>query len=263
MANRRLWALAVAVVALALTATGLVLAATDPNPAGLARDPLALHGYPPTTARLAIVASSSSLQATAEVTVDFRTAVATGVVSVGVTDAGEAFDVQLVGSALYLRSAAETSGPWYKVATPSLPFFGFSLELTQPDLALISGYDARTVTVAGYHTTYDYTFDHVALTPLFATRTTTSRLGTVHWSITVGSEGEVTASSLVVTTGSSTSTLSATVQAYNSPRTVSPAPVASVSPVPSSEVARLLHSAGVGSILLPRGLLSGGVTSLH
>ncbi len=263
MRNRRLAATVVAVVALALTTLGVVLAATDPNPGGVTTDPLALHGFPPRTAHLLITASTSALQATADLTVDFRNGAATGVATVGLTAAGESFNVVLVGRHLYLRSAAESSGPWYQVATPTLPFFGLSLELTKPDLALVSGYRSRTVTHVGYLTTYDYLFSHAALTPLFAGRATTSRLGTVDWSITVGSEGEVTASTLRVSAGGQTSTLSATVQAYNAPRVVAVPSVSPVAPVASRQVAKLLHSAGLGSILLPRGLLSGATTTVN
>ncbi len=263
MRNRRLFATAVAVVALALTVLGVVLAATDPNPGGVTGDPLALHGFPPRTAHLVIAASTSTLQATADLTIDFRNGGATGVATVGLTAAGEAFDVVLSGRHLYLRSAAESSGPWYQVATPALPFFGLSLELTKPDLALISGYHSRTVTHDGYLTTYTYDFAHAALTPLFAGRSTTSRLGTVDWSITVGSEGEVTASTLRVSAGGQTSTLSATVQAYNAPRFVVIPSVGPLAPVAPREVAKLLHSAGLGAILLPRGLLSGAPTTVN
>ena len=263
MRNRRLAAAVVAVVALALTVLGVVLAATDPNPGGVTSDPLALHGFPPTTAHLVITATTSTLQATADLTVDFRHAGATGVATVGLTAAGEAFNVVLNGQHLYVRSAAESSGPWYQVTTPALPFFGLSLELTKPDLALIAGYHSRTVTHDGYLTTYAYVFPHAALTPLFAGRSTTSRLGSVNWSITVGSEGEVTASTLRVSAGGQTSTLSATVEAYNAPATVVLPSVGPVAPVASHEIARLLHSAGLGSILLPRGLLSGATTTVN
>lgn len=263
MRNRRLGATSVAVVALALTVLGVVLAATDPNPAGVTRDPLALHGFPPKTARLVFSATSSTLQATANLTVDFRNADATGVATVGLSAAGEAFNVVLTGRHLYLRSAAESSGPWYQVSTPVLPFFGLSLELTKPDLALISGYDSRTVSHDGYLTTYTYDFAHAALSPLFAGRASTSRLGTANWSITVGSQGEVVATALTVRTGGQSSTLSATVQAYNAPAVVAVPSVGPITRVAPREVARLLHSAGLGSILLPRGLLSGGATTVN
>ncbi len=263
MTNRRLAAAVVAVVALALTVLGVVLAATDPNPGGVTSDPLALHGFPPKTAHLVFTASTSTLQATADLTVDFRHAGATGVATVGLATGGEAFNVVLNGRHLYVRSAAESSGPWYRVTTPIIQFFGLSLELTKPDLALISGYHTRTVTRDGYLTTYAYVFPHAALTPLFAGRATTSRLGRVDWSITVGSQGEVTASVLQISAGGQTSTLSATVQAYNAPAAVVLPSVGPVAPVSSRQVAKLLHSAGLGSILLPRGLLSGGTTTVN
>jgi hypothetical protein len=262
MANRRALGLVVAVVAVALTVTGLVLAATDPNPSGVTRDPLALNGYPPKTARITITAATNGLQASATVEIDFRHSLASAVVNVGLTDAGEAFNAELQGRHLLVRSAAESSGPWYQVAAPTIPYFGLSLELTKPDIALITGFTSRTETTSGYLTTYTYARDHVALTPLFAPAGTASRLGSVTWSITLGSQGEVTASTLSVTAGHQTSTLSATVDAYNSPRAVILAPVTDVSPVPSGQVASLLHSAGLGSILVPKGLLAGATATV-
>ena len=50
-APKKTWFTVLGVVATGLTILGIVFAATDPNPSGIAKDPLALNGYPPKTAR--------------------------------------------------------------------------------------------------------------------------------------------------------------------------------------------------------------------
>jgi hypothetical protein len=57
--QKRVMAVVIAVVAIALTVFGIVLAATDPNPADIGKDPLALNGYPPHSADLAVSLSTS------------------------------------------------------------------------------------------------------------------------------------------------------------------------------------------------------------
>src|SRR5579863_6093442 len=58
LVSRKVAAAGLAVAALALTVTGVVLAATDPNAGGNQKDPLALNGYPPRTAQLRVVVST-------------------------------------------------------------------------------------------------------------------------------------------------------------------------------------------------------------
>jgi hypothetical protein len=65
-------ALVLAVVALALTVFGVVIAATDANPSSLAKDPLVLDGYPPKTANLLVnVSTGASFGLNANVAVNF------------------------------------------------------------------------------------------------------------------------------------------------------------------------------------------------
>ncbi len=54
---------------------------------------------------------------------------------------------------LYARTAAASSGTWFSfpLSTPAL--FGLALELTKPDINLISGFTSETVSTSGYSTT--------------------------------------------------------------------------------------------------------------
>lgn len=256
MIRRRTMGVAVAALALALTAWGLVLAATDPYPAGRTGDPLALNGYPPVSAHLLVTATTNNLQASANVNVNFRQSTASGVVTVSLAQGGTSFNVQLSHQHLDVRSSAESSGPWYDVTTPAIPFFGLSLELTRPDLALVAGLTKPHVTKSAETTTYSYTRRDVALTPLVAPAGAASRLGTVHLTLTVGSQGEVSALALVVRSGSLTSSVVVTVLSYNDPRHVALVPIGATSVVATAQVSRLLAGAGLGSILIPRSLFS-------
>jgi hypothetical protein len=50
--------IALAVLATALTIFGVVYAATDSNSSGVAKDPFALHGYPPKSVDLLVTVST-------------------------------------------------------------------------------------------------------------------------------------------------------------------------------------------------------------
>ena len=66
-------AIALVVVAFALTVTGIVIAATDSNPGASAKDPLALNGYPPRSANLLVTLSTGAPYGlSANVTVNFK-----------------------------------------------------------------------------------------------------------------------------------------------------------------------------------------------
>ncbi|MGH9020187.1 MAG: hypothetical protein ACRDV0_04125, partial [Acidimicrobiales bacterium] len=104
---RRLPALALAVVALGLTVTGVVLAATDSSPGGASHDPLALNGYPPRTAQLHVVVSTGQLyDVTADVSVNFLTNAVAGEVHVPFAFSTADLDLRLVGGRAYLSSSS-------------------------------------------------------------------------------------------------------------------------------------------------------------
>ena len=57
--SQRVGAVALAAVALALSIFGVVLAATDSNPAGTSSQALALNGYPPKTVDMQLTITSN------------------------------------------------------------------------------------------------------------------------------------------------------------------------------------------------------------
>jgi len=252
----------IAVAALALTVTGIVLAATDPNPAELGRDPLALYGYPPHSANLALsLSTSSGLGLNATLTVNFLDNRASALVSYPTVVSTSPVEITMADNRLYARSADVSSGPWYDtpLRTPSL--FGVSLELTKPDIYLISGFK-ESVSKSGYSTTYVFRRKHVVLSSLFGPSKRFSTLGSVRWSITVGSQGEASASTLVIFSKHATTTLSVKVLSYNQPATIGVPPTSSLRALPLSGLERLLKSQDFASLLIPRGLMSLSQTSL-
>jgi hypothetical protein len=251
--KKRLMALALAAVALALTATGVVLAATDSNPAGLAKDPLVLNGYPPSSAKLVVhLSTGTNFVLSANVAVNFTANEVDAVVSIPAVVSAAAIELRLVKNHLYARSAAQSSGPWQDANLKSPALFGVALELTKPDIKLITGFQ-ETISKSGYSTTYVLYRNHVALTNLFGS-STTSVLGSVLWSITVGSQGEVSMSSVTVKSAHTTTTLSVTVSSYNQP--VHIATPTDVKAIPLASIDKLLTSKSIPTLLIPRNLTS-------
>jgi len=251
--KKRFMGLALGAVALALTVTGVVIAATDSNPAGLAKDPLVLNGYPPSSAMVDVhLSSGSTFSLSATVAANFTSNKVDAIVSIPTVVSGAAIELRLVANQLYARSAAQSSGPWMtaKVKTPSL--FGVALELTKPDIKLITGF-RETKTKSGYSTTYTLYRDHVALTGLFSS-SATSILGSVLWTITVGSQGEVSASSVTVKSAHTTTTLSVKVTSYNSK--VHVAIPTDVKTMTLGSIDKLFTGKGFPLLLIPRNLTS-------
>ena len=168
MLKTRVMATALAVVALALTVTGVVIAATDSNPGDLAKDALVLNGYPPKTAQLAVtVSTGSDVSVDATVNVNFRTNRIAAVARVPLVITTAAVNLVFANNELYARSADVDNGPWFKASVTTPPLFGFSLEFTKPDIDLITGFHKK-VTSSGYSTTYVFTRDDVPLSSVFA-----------------------------------------------------------------------------------------------
>ncbi|MGC2175814.1 MAG: hypothetical protein WA614_10160, partial [Acidimicrobiales bacterium] len=132
--RKRVMAFAIGIIALALTVLGVVLAATDPNPADIGKDPLALNGYPPRSADLAVsLSTSGGVGLNANITVNFKDNRASALVSFPTVISPSDVQVLMANDDLYARSASVTSGPWYATPFKALPLFGVSLELTKPD----------------------------------------------------------------------------------------------------------------------------------
>jgi hypothetical protein len=260
--QQRVMAVVIAVVAAALTVLGIVLAATDPNPADIGKDPLALNGYPPHSATLAVsLTTSGGLGLNATVTANFTDNRASALVSFPTTLSPSSVDVLMANDHLYARSADVSNGPWDETsfATPSL--FGASLELTKPDIYLITGYH-RSVSHSGYSTTYTFTRQHVVLTTLLGSSKSLSKLGSVRWTITVGSQGEATSSTLVVRSKHATTTVSARVLSFNQSAKIVVPTSKDVQALPLSSLEKLLKGRNFASLLIPRDLTSLSQTSI-
>jgi len=250
-------ALVLAVVALALTVTGVVIAATDSNPSSLAKDPLLLHGYPPKTANLLVTLSTgASFGLSANVAVNFDASTVDATVQFPLVVTTAAVELRLLNKHLYARSADVSSGPWLSLAYKTPALFGVALEMTKPDIKLITGFTTESITKSGYSTTYTFYRDHVALQSLLGSSKSTSTLGSIRWSITVGGGGEVTQSTIRTTSKKSSTTLSVTVLSYNKPVKVVAPSGKNVTPISSAALGHLLNAEKFTSFLIPKNLMT-------
>jgi len=251
--SRRLIGTAVGIVALALTATGIGLAATDPNPAGLAKDALRLNGYPPKTGTFLLSVDSGSLPTvSADVAIDFTNDAARASFAVPNLLGAAKLDLLAANNHVYLGTptlASVLGASWLDLGSSSPNYFGLSLELTRPDIGLITAYTKETVTKHGYDTTYAFTQPDSSLS-LGGLKVPAG--STVHYSITVGSQGEVVGGTLAWRSNSSNVSVSVRVLSYNTKFSISPPPKGSVRSIDSSAVEKLL---GPDASTL-RGLLS-------
>jgi hypothetical protein len=255
-------ALALAIVALGLTVTGVVLAATDSNPGGLKKDPLVLNGYPPSSANLSVsVSTGSNVTVNANVNVNFKTDRIAANVHFPVVVTTASVNAVFANNRLYARSADVANGPWFdaNVTTPDL--FGFSLEFTKPDIDLITGFQ-KSVTKSGYSTTYTFTRSNVPLSSAIGPSTQYSKLGSIRWTITVGSQGEVSASTLVEKTRHATTTVDVSVLSYNKPAKIDVPTSASSESLSSPMLTKLLKSVNFNSLLIPSAFHSLGQSTI-
>lgn len=241
---KRLAPITLIAVAVALTLTGVIYAATDSNPGGLTKDSLALNGYPPKTADFELkVATGQAYSLNANIDVNFAKHSAEAQLLVPLVFSDVSIDLRLLKGHLYVGSSNLSSifgAGWIstKMKTPSL--FGISLELTKPDISLISGFGKRTVTKNGYLTTYHYQRNDVILSLPSSSPVRMPSGATVNVNITVGSQGEFTAATVSERSKTSTVTLSLTALSYNQPATISAPPSNDVKKVNISILKKLL-----------------------
>jgi hypothetical protein len=260
--NKRLMATTIAVVALLLTVFGVVVAATNSNSLSGGKDPLRLNGYPPKTADLYVTLSTgSNVKLNANVDVNFGTGRVSAVVHFPLVIATASVDVIAAHDRLFVRSADVSSGPWLSTHQSLPDLFGVSLELTKPDIDLITGFK-KTESKSGYSTTYDFIRDGVAFTHLFDAANATSTLGSLQWSITVGSQGELTQSAVVERTTHATVKLNVTVLSYNQPVHIVIPSAANLEPLSGTGFGKLLSGVNFSSLLIPSGLTSFSQSSL-
>lgn len=260
--SRKFAATGLAVVALGLTAMGIVLAATDPNPGGTARDPLALNGYPPRSAQLHVVISTGqAYDVTADVNVNFVTNAVAADVAIPMFFSATHVDLLLVGSHFYATSPnldAIIGSKWLGAATSQPSLYGLSLEMTKPDVSLITGFTRETVTHHGYLTTYLYHRANVAITAPSGLPITVPTRATIDFSITLGRQRELTATSFRVTSAHSTASISVTVRSYNAPARIVAPPASDVTRIDTARIARLFGSSSLGNLFNPKAITSLG-----
>ena len=263
----RLGALSLAVLALALTVTGVVLAATDANPSGAPRDALALNGYPPKSAQLHVVISTGQrYTVSADVNVNFVTNAVQALVQIPLFFSATTVELRLVNNHLYAGTDTLSSivgKPWVALPVKAPSLFGLSLEMTKPDIALITGFPSITVTGDRQSKTYHYHRDNVTITAPTGLPVTLPTHAAIDFSITLGSQGELTATSFVVTSKTSTASITATVVSYNQPASIVAPSATDVQPVTPAILHQLFGSSSITKLLSPQNVTSLGQIRLN
>ncbi len=265
--SKRLAPLTLAAVALALTLTGVIYAATDSNPSAIPKDPLVLNGYPPKSADFQIkVSTGQTYSLSANVDVNFRKNTVQAQVLIPLLFSATAVDLRLVHGMLYVGSPNLSSifgTSWVNTPVSSPSLFGLSLELTKPDISLISGFNHQSVTKNGYLTTYHYQRDNVILGTTSKSPIKMPAIATVNISITVGSQGELSAATVSETSKSSTLTLNLNVLSYNQPVHVTAPAANEVKAVNISSLLKLLNATPLRSLLSIKNLGNLGKIQLN
>ena len=250
--SSRVASLALALVVLILTATGVVLAANDANPLGPSRDLLSLNGYPPKSTALRVVVSSDhSFHLTARVAVNFSTNEIEVLAQVPLLYSSVPLEVRLVHHHLYAMTSNLSSvlgAPWLATLVQPYSLNDLALEMTKPDVRLMRKFENPIITKSGASTTYHFHRQRAsALVPGLPLSVPAG--AAVDLAITVGSQGQFTGSSFTVTSPASTFSLSTTVLSYNQPTLVSAPPAHDVKIISASSLRNLVRSTGLGTLL--------------
>jgi hypothetical protein len=245
--------IALAALAFSLTFLGVVLAATDPNPADIAKDPLVLHGDPPHSASLLLtISNGQSYDVSATINANFDTSRAEAIVEFPLLFSQTSVDLRLVGDHVYAEAADISSGKWLEINENPPSFFGVALELTQPgpDLKLIKSFHHETVTKSGYATTYDFSSDDVPLTNVLATPRKTV-LGSLAITVTTGSGGEVTGATMTSRSRHDMSKITVQVLSYNRRTQISAPSASDVNPLKVASFRQLFSTTSIATLILP------------
>jgi hypothetical protein len=245
--------IALAALATSLTFMGIVFAATDANPSGIAKDPLVLNGTPPRSASVLVtVSNGQSYNVSATINANFDTSRAEAIVQFPLLFSQTSVELRLIGDHVYAEAADVSSGQWLEIDASPPSFFGLSLELTQPgpDLTLIKSFHHETVTQSGYSTTYTFSSNDVPLTNVLGTPKRTV-LGSLTITVTTGSGGEVTGATMTSRSRHDMSKVTVQVLSYNK-RTpiVAPSPN-DVNPLTVSSLRQLFSTTSIATLLLP------------
>lgn len=257
-AFKKSYGLALALLAVALTVMGIVFAATDSNPSGVAKDGLVLNGIPPRSAALLVtVSNGQSYTVSATINVNFDTARAEAIVQFPLLFSQTSVELRLVGNHVYAEAADISSGKWLEIDENPPSFFGISLELTQPasDLNLIKGFQDESVTKSGFSTTYDFSSDDVALTNVLGASKKTV-LGSLDITVTTGSGGEITGATMTSRSRNDMSKVNVRVLSYNKPAVISAPSPADVNSLKVASLRQLFSTTSIATLLLPENLSS-------
>jgi hypothetical protein len=257
-AFKKSYGIALVLFAFALTVTGVVLAATDTNPSGIAKDALALNGVPPRSANLLVtVSNGQSYDVSATVEANFDTSRAQAIVHFPLLFTQTSVELRLVGHHVYAEAADVSSGKWLEIPEFPPSFFGIALEVTQPgpDLSQVKGFHHESVTRDGYYTTYDFSSNDVALTNAFGSRRRTV-LGSIDITVTTGSSGEVTGVTMTARSRSDVSKFTVQVLAYNQPVVVAAPSASDVNALKVSSFHQLFASPSIATLLWPENFSS-------
>jgi hypothetical protein len=252
----------IGLVASALTITGVVLAASDPNPSGKPlRDPLELNGYPPTSVGIGLsVSSDSQFSVQGEIDYNFANDTASAQLQIPLALSSAVFAIRAVDGHVFAYNANLNSANhinWYDEPLKWPSLYGGALELTKPDISFITGFPTHSVTHHGYYTTYTFARQGITVTPLSAHRAH-STLGNETWTITTGAQGEVTGSSLTIRTAHAFTTITATVLWYNHRVTVVAPPRTDWTPVPKALIASVRRTQLLQDFVIPTSIFTLG-----
>lgn len=257
-AFKKSYGVALALFAIALTVTGVVLAATDPNPSGIAKDSLALNGVPPRSASLLVtVSNGQSYDVSATINVNFDTSRAEAIVRFPLLFTQTSVDMRLIGHHVYAEAADISSGKWLEINYNPPSFFGIALEVTQPgpDLNLIKGFDHETATKSGHYTTYDFSSNDVALTNVLGSRRKTV-LGSIDITVTTGSSGEVTGATMTARSRHDMSAFTVQVLSYNRRAVITAPSTSDISALKVASFRELFASTSIATLLWPENFSS-------
>ncbi len=256
-----------AVVAVALTVTGVVIAATDSTPGSPTRDPLALNGYPPHSAQLALtISAGQQYDVTGMLNVNFATNAVDAQLNVPMAFSTVGVDLRLVKKHLYvgLANLSTIAGaPWLAMKTSPPSLYGLSLEMTKPDVALISGFTSKSVTTSGYLTTYRFHRNAVDISMPSSLPLSLPRKADVTFTITTGSQGELVSSSFAVSSPHSRASISATVLSYNQPAHITAPPASQVKTLDPALLSRVFGPSPLGAFLRPGAIASLGRVQIN
>ncbi len=256
--SQRVGAVAIAIISLALTVLGVVLGATDSNPAGVTSSDVALNGYPPKTVEMQLTFSSKgSSSVNANVMIDFQKQLME--LSMDIPSAFSSTPVKVIvtNSTLFVgaQALAGLAGkPWIsEVLTTQPPFFGLSLEMTKPDIALISSYRQLLTQFDGDFTTYNFGRS-MTLRPLSTGPIKKPLSGSMNFSITTGKEGQVTGANVTFSSTAETISVTSKVLSYNHPVNITVPPITEVAPYQQALITNLWNTLPFAQVISPTNL---------